>query len=79
VFLEAFQSGSLPKSMTSAVITLLPKPGKLHNRCENMRPIILARRLQEILQNIIHGIKMGSLKDAKDSIISEESLMLFKD
>lgn len=65
MFSESFEKGTLPVSLRGALITLLPKPGKPCNKCENLRPIsllnvdlkilckILACRMEKILPYII--------------------------
>lgn len=65
MYLDSFEKGILPTSLRGALITLLPKPGKPCNKCENLRPVsllnvdlkilckILARRMEKILPEII--------------------------
>ena len=71
MFKESFLNGILPTSLRGALITLLPKPGKPNNKCENFRPIsllnvdlkvlskIIARRLEKIISNIIDKDQNG--------------------
>lgn len=49
---KVFQTGSLPKSITGTLITLLPKLGKPNNRCGNFRPISLLIADIKILSKI---------------------------
>lgn len=41
LFKESFHNGILPTSLRGELITLLPKPGKPNNKCENLRPLSL--------------------------------------
>lgn len=71
MFKESFHNGIFPTSSRGAQITLLPKPGKPNNKCENFRPIsvlnvdlkifskIIARRLEKIIPNIIDKDQNG--------------------
>lgn len=71
MFSESAQKGILPPTLRGALITLLPKPGKLNDMCKNLWPIsllnsdlkilckILAKRLEHLLPDIIKEDQNG--------------------
>ena len=74
VYAEALQLGSLPPTMSQAVISVLLKKGKDPKLCDSYRPVslvccdnkilakVLARRLETVLHKIIHPDQTGFIK-----------------
>lgn len=74
VYAEALQLGSLPPTMSQAVISVLLKDGRDPAMCDSYRPIslvccdnkilakVLALRLEKVLPNIIHPDQTGFVK-----------------
>lgn len=74
VYQDALKKGELPRSMRSAIITLLHKKGKDPQYCGSYRPIslinvdekvlakILATRLEEVTPLLIHPDQVGFVK-----------------
>ena len=72
MFQKIETEGKLPNTFNEASITLIPKPGKDPNKKENYRPIslkntdakilykILANRIQEYIERIIHHDQVDS-------------------
>lgn len=71
---ESYQQGVLPPSLRGELIMLLLKPNKLKTKCESYRPIsllnsdtkilskILAKRLENVLPNIVDRDQNGFVK-----------------
>lgn len=86
MFQESFHNGILLTSLTGAQMTLLPKPGKPNNKCENFRPIsllnvdlkilnkILARRLEKIIPDVIDKDQNG-LVQGRQGFINVQRLL----
>lgn len=73
VFMEISEQKLLPPTMSQAVITVIHKKGKDRQKCDSYRPIsllsndykilakIMAKRLNPVLQSIIHKDQTGYL------------------
>lgn len=55
MFKESFHNRILPTPLREALVTLLPKPGKPNNKCENFRPIKLSNVALKFLSKILAG------------------------
>ena len=76
---EALKEGTLPPSLTEAVITLIPKDGRDPLDCKNYRPIsltscdskilskILANRLDSVITSLIHEDQVGFIHSRSSS------------
>ena len=74
VFAEALQQGTLPATMSQAVISVILKNGRDPNLCDSYRPVsliccdnkilakVLALRLEIVLQKIIHPDQTGFIR-----------------
>lgn len=74
VYAEALQRGSLPPTMSQAVISVLLKKGKKHRLCDLYRPVslvccdnkilakVLALRLETVFHKIIHPDQTGFIR-----------------
>ncbi len=74
VFNHAVEEQIMPPTMRTAIISLLPKPGKDHLDMKNYRPIsllnndskifakMLAKRLEEVVTNLIHVDQVGFIR-----------------
>lgn len=74
LYIECYKNKCLTASMKEALIILLPKPGKPNTKCGNLHPIslmntdtkilskILAKRLVDVLPNIVNDDQNGFIK-----------------
>lgn len=71
MIVKSLKEGTLPASMAEAIIVVIPKPGKDPELCTSYRPIsllnadakiltkVLARRLNEVILNLVHEDQTG--------------------
>ena len=71
LYQDMIATQSMPCSMNTAVISLIPKPGKDHAQMRNFRPLsllnndykvfakILAMRLEKVIHSVIHQDQVG--------------------
>lgn len=74
MYQEAFIKGSFPPLLNTAIISLLPKPGKPITHCGSYRPTslinndlkilckVLARKLESLLPKIVHLDQNGFIQ-----------------
>nr|XP_014348665.1 PREDICTED: C-type lectin domain family 18 member A-like [Latimeria chalumnae] len=89
VYAESHELGTLPHTLYSANISLIPKPNRDHAECVNYRPIslinvdckiltkVLATRLGDVIGAIVHRDQVGFVKQrlSSDNIRSLVNLM----